>query len=102
MFPPVTEREMALPWYHERFRLVDDPVTSEDGGPRSEGDRSPGSGQVSRVVGGQITGRQGTTMGAQTAEGDGYPGREGNDSDPVELEGPLARALAVSLPPAPF
>ena len=91
MFPPVTEREMALPWYHERFRLregPDGPYMTDLGDKRSAEDReraeaSDASDQDFYEEG---------DLDDQAASRD--TGEE--DAEAVELEGPLARALAVS------
>ena len=90
MFPPVTEREMELPWHHERFRLREDaggPFTTNLGDKRSIEDRERAE---AGIASGQDFYEEGD-VGNQAAGRD----RREEDTETVELEGPLARALAV-------
>lgn len=90
MFPPVTEREMALPWYHERFKLREDadgPFITNLGDKRSLQERAEEEASDARR---RIFDEEEDM--SQQAEG-----RREEDGEAVELEGPLARALAVRL-----
>lgn len=93
MFPPVTEREMALPWHHERFRLregPDGPFMTNLGDKRSVEERERA--ERSRVSRQNSLEEEGLDEEAASQGGREY------DAEAVELEGPLARALAVRSP----
>lgn len=113
MFPPITEREMALPWYHERFKLRDDPELFQTGKTGREGDKrtwypeddddddtgveEQGNEQPAAAEGAGesgVRGRKGKAGRGKQRDATGVEQEE--DEDAVELEGPLARALAVS------
>ena len=106
MFPDVTDREMQLPWWHERFKLRDDPQFFETGMTGQEGNKRPpppappqeeatGSGEGTGVIFGQQRRlvSDGPPERAQAGSKGGVV--QGEEGDAVELEGPLARALAV-------
>lgn len=109
MFPPVTEREWALPWHHERFKLRDNPEAFQTGRSGQEGDKSiwREDSQDEGFSGGSTDTEAGNEsyqqIGSGASQGAG-PGSTStasrraseDESDGVNLEGPLARVLAVS------